>query len=275
MPGLVFHNEVRSAGRRSGDNAYIFGAPYSYIRYVRGTIPIGNSLFTIKGAIPDPPFFAAYHLTQKLEDSGVECMKKAITYLQLEQANKTSNLERASIHEHFSPPLKEIVVRTNQKSINLYCESMLRSIGVKKMKKGSTSAGIRAVKAHWEDRGLSFDGCDLKDGSGLSPRNLVTAKFMAQFMRKVARDPNIYSSFKASLPLAGRSGILRNKFKKTIAEKKIWAKSGTLGNVRTYVGYFKNQKGVEYSFCILVNNYEGSGGAIRRKMEQMMLEFCK
>ncbi|GAG80932.1 unnamed protein product, partial [marine sediment metagenome] len=64
IPNLLLINEVQSAETNSGDNAYIFGSPYSYTRFIRGTIPIGKSTFTIKGAIPDPPFFAAHKLMQ-------------------------------------------------------------------------------------------------------------------------------------------------------------------------------------------------------------------
>ena len=46
IPGLRFTNELSSGARNSGDNAYIFGAPYQFDRYIRGTIPAGSGTFT-------------------------------------------------------------------------------------------------------------------------------------------------------------------------------------------------------------------------------------
>ena len=44
IAGLEIENRVK-ADSISYDNAYIFGAPYSYYRYVRGEIPIHETAF--------------------------------------------------------------------------------------------------------------------------------------------------------------------------------------------------------------------------------------
>lgn len=50
---LTFNNELKlnNTGR---DNGYIYGAPFSYERTLRGDIPAGRTSFSIKGDIPDP-----------------------------------------------------------------------------------------------------------------------------------------------------------------------------------------------------------------------------
>ena len=80
IDGLAFYNEVQSAKRGSGDNAYIYGAPYDFTRYVRGTIPVGSKLFSIKGSMPDPPLFAAQYFKDKLEEVGIASTRPATTY---------------------------------------------------------------------------------------------------------------------------------------------------------------------------------------------------
>ncbi|MBK7476516.1 MAG: D-alanyl-D-alanine carboxypeptidase [Haliscomenobacter sp.] len=52
VPGLEFFNEVKQATPQTGDNAYIFGAPFTGLRYVRGTIPAGAGQFAIKDHSP-------------------------------------------------------------------------------------------------------------------------------------------------------------------------------------------------------------------------------
>lgn len=268
IPNLRFTNEVTSASAGSGDNAYIYGAPYTYERFVRGTIPVGSKLFSIKGSIPDPPLFAAQQMATRLQNAGIISTKGATSDRLL---GRPVSDDRQTLLTHQSPFLKEIVIRTNIKSVNLYCETLLRSIGKAKGSEGTVSAGIQALQTFWEARGLSFAGVALEDGSGLSAKNIVTAKFMAQLMRKVARDGKIYPDFRESLPVAGKSGGMSYTLRGTSAAGKVRAKTGTLNRVRSLTGYVETKSGKLLSFSIIVNNYKGSGGQVRKKMEKMLL----
>ena len=146
---------------------------------------MGRKLFTVKGSIPDPPLFAAQHLLQRLQNAGITSRKGATSDRLLGRPLSTA---RQNLVKHSSPLLKDIVKRTNIKSVNLYCETLLRTVGKVKGEGGSVEDGLAAINTFWQARGLSFDGVNLSDGSGLSSKNVVTAKFMAQFMRKVAKN---------------------------------------------------------------------------------------
>ncbi|MCB0578210.1 MAG: D-alanyl-D-alanine carboxypeptidase/D-alanyl-D-alanine-endopeptidase [Phaeodactylibacter sp.] len=269
IPGLQFTNEVRSAGRGTGDNAYIFGAPYQFNRYVRGTIPVGSGIFTIKGSIPDPPLFAAQCLRQSLATVGIVAAGAST------RLNGPAGGGRRQLYAHFSPPLSEVAERTNMESVNLYCEAMTRTIGWEKKQEGSTSAGLEVIKTYWEGQGLSWEGCYLSDGSGLSEANAVTSLFLARLLRLMARrEASLFRPFYQSLPEAGRSGSLKNTLKGTAAEGRLRAKSGTLERVRAYSGYATARDGRLLAFSVIANNFAGSGGEMRRKMERFMLELC-
>ena len=273
VEGLEFYNEIRSAGRNTGDNAYIYGAPYNYTRQLRGTIPAGNGLFSIKGSIPDAPKFAAQQLQNSLEEIGITSSKGAISFLEFKERN--SNTEnRTLIYKYNSPPLSAIITRANMKSVNLYCESLLKTISKAKGGNGSFESGTDVIKKYWEDRGLSMAGIFLEDGSGLSARNAVTSRFMAQLLRKLNKDTD-FEAFYDSLPQAGRTGSLKNTLKGTSAEGRLRAKSGTLKRVRSFTGYARSKSGALRSFSIIVNDFSGSGAVMRRKIEQLMLAFCQ
>lgn len=269
VPGLSFRNEVKSASRGSGDNAYIYGAPYTYERYVRGTIPIGASLFSIKGAIPDPPLFTAQYLEQALRSVGIVSTAGATSQLELAE----SKSERKVIYTHYSPPLADIIDRANKKSVNLYCESLLKTMGKVVLGEGSFKAGVAAVEEYWKNRGLALNGVFIQDGSGLSPRNGLTARFLAEVLRAAARDQRLAGPLKASLPLAGKSGNLAGKFRGTAAYGKLWTKSGTMGRVRSYAGYATGAGGRLLAFVVMANDYSGSGGAMRRKLDRFLLSL--
>lgn len=274
VPGLEFFNEVKQAAPNTGDNAYIFGAPYTGLRYVRGTIPAGAGQFTIKGSLPDPPYFLAYHLRQTLISAGVQCAKDPESMLRLKRFGHEKPAGVQVLYRHYSPALKEIIREAHYESNNLYCEALLRTLGKKQRKEGSAEMGVQVVREFWEQRGVSFGGCHLEDGSGLSAGNTVTARFFTDFLGKIGRDPKWFPTFSTTLALAGRSGNLKDKFKGTAAEGRLFAKSGSLSRVRSYVGFAKNKKGQWFAFAILVNNYEGSGTEIRQKMEKLMLAIC-
>ena len=269
IPGLQFTNEVVSAARGTGDNAYIFGAPYQFNRYVRGTIPVGTGIFTIKGSIPDPPLLAAQRLRQSLATVGI------IASMASSRLNGQPG-GRRQLYTHYSPPLALIVNRANMESVNLYCEAMVKVIGWEQKQKGTTAAGLEAIKGYWEGKGLSWEGCYLSDGSGLSEANAVTSLFLARLLRLMARqEAYLFSPFYESLPEAGRQGSLKNVLKGTAAEGRLRAKSGTLERVRAYSGYATARNGRLLAFSVIANNFEGSGGAMRQKMERFMLELCK
>ncbi len=277
IPGLNFRNQLTSARRGSGDNAYIYGGPYANLRYIRGTIPVGSGIFSIKGSIPDPPLFAAQYLEKHLIEMGIDVERGAITQeaYELLPATTPSVAEPVVLYTHYSPKLLDIVMRANQKSINLYCESMLKQLGKHQSGNGSISGGIDAIESHWEEKGLNFSGINLEDGSGLSPRNSVTSSFLARLLEKIAADPDLYKSFLTSLPIAGVSGTLKYMLRNTAAQGKIKAKTGTISRVRSFAGYATTRNGRELSFAILVNNFTGSSSKVRRGVEQLMLTMAQ
>ncbi len=271
IPNLLLLNEVKSDVKGSGDNAYIFGAPYAYTRYIRGTIPVGNKTFTIKGSIPDPPFFTAHYLADVLEKNGIETSKLTSSYFDYKRNQENKEGQRATIFTYQSPNLREIVFKTNMKSVNLYCEAMLRMIGKKINNDSTPEGGLKAVYDYLEKNKMNTKGFFLLDGSGLSPMNSATSFQMAQAIRIFIQDKNIADAFKRSLPVSARSGSMKYLLRGTVAEEKVFAKSGGMERVRSYTGYMKTKSGQLLSFSMIANNFTCKSSEVRKKMEKLML----
>lgn len=271
MPYLVFINEVKMDKAGTGDQSYIFGAPYSFTRYVRGTLPASAAQFTIKGAIPDPPQYAAYRLIQQLEKDGISTNKIAKNIFEYRREGQDKQLSRSNLTTITSPPLSQIIKRTNEKSVNVYAESMLKTMGKRQKGEGSTEKGVEAMYDFWEQRGVNMEGCFLEDGSGLSPRSSITSFQLAQIMRKAAKDKGIFDYLYPSLAVAGRTGTASYMFKGTKAVGNIHLKSGSMRRVRAYTGYAKTKSGKMVSFAIIANNFTGESKLIRKEMEKVML----
>ncbi len=270
MPYLVLMNEIKSDKRGTGDNAYIFGAPYSTTRYLRGTIPVGNKEFRVKGAMPDPAHYAAHRLTEQLETNGVSTQKIAKNIFEYRREGLDRYTTRQALITLTSPPLSKIVQRTNEKSVNLYAEALLKTMAKVKKSVGTTDKGVETVKEFWEERGMNMEGFFMEDGSGLSPRNGVTSFQLSQIMRKVAKDKNIFEHFYPSLAVGGRTGTARYMFKKSKAAGNIRLKSGSMRRVRAYTGYATTKSGKLVAFTIIANNFMGKSRLIRTKMEKIM-----
>lgn len=273
IPNFQLINEVKSVVG-SGDEAYIYATPYSSTGYIRGAIPTGSGKFKINGSLPDPPLFAAWHLRKNLINRGIEVTDSATTQMILEQ-RATPFAWRKTFFTWLSPKLADIVNKANQESVNLYCEALVKAVGLKQSGVGSNSEGIKSILHYWQAKGIDTEGLFMQDGSGLSPRNGITPLQLASMLRSVALDTLMFSPFFSSLPDAGKSGTMKSMFKNTPSVYgRLRAKSGTITRVKSYSGYVTATDGRLLAFSAICNNFTCSQRDIRKKLEQFMVEIC-
>jgi D-alanyl-D-alanine carboxypeptidase/D-alanyl-D-alanine-endopeptidase (penicillin-binding protein 4) len=266
---IKFYNEVKSASWNSGDNSFIYAAPYATEAWIKGTLPAGSGVFSIMGAVTDPEFFAADWLLQSLKENDIAINGKAIAL-----RTQKSNSARKKIHTHYSPTLTELVKHTNESSRNMYCEAYVKSIGKKLKNDGSLDAGIAAISEFWRSRGIETSGLYMEDGSGLSARNNVSAKIMTEIMRKIHIDNNTFPNFKKLLAIAGRTGTFKYSGKGTLLEGNLHAKGGSMSRVRSITGYLTTKSQRNIAFTIIVNNFNCSGAMLKIRLENLMLAIA-
>jgi len=270
---VKFVNEIKTAGAGTGDNAYIYGVPYMDVRYLRGTIPAGRSVFSIKGSIPDPAVFCAKSLMDKLQTCGVSVGGGYSSIRKEMIEGRYSYSNRSRIYTHVSPPLKDIVYWTNLKSVNIFAEALLNTIGKEKHADGSTEGGLYAIDSHWKGKGVDTKGMLIRDGSGLSPNNAMSSYHLASILAKTY-NASYFQSFYNSLPIAAQSGSLKNICQGTAAAGKVRAKSGYLSGVRGYAGYAKTKSGQMLAFAVMVNNYTGSPFSMKKQLAKLMVSMA-
>lgn len=274
VPGMTFINDVSTGRVGSGDQVYIFGAPWIAERHLTGTVPLGARNFPVRGSIYDPPRFVAESFWFFLNDRGIEVVGGTTSFRTIDSQHIQTTDDRVTLHSHFSPFLFDIVYRTNLYSVNSYAESLLKTIGAQYKQPAGTRDGLDAIKDFWEEKGLNSDQLVLYDGSGLSPSNRLSANQLMTVLYETSRHP-AFGVLLHSLPLAGYSGSLTNQMLNTASEGRLRAKSGFLNNVRAYAGYTTMQNGHLAAFVIIANDYKGTPAAMRHKMMHLMNEITK
>jgi D-alanyl-D-alanine carboxypeptidase/D-alanyl-D-alanine-endopeptidase (penicillin-binding protein 4) len=249
LPGIHLINELTSAEKGSGDNAYIYLAPDAETGFVRGTIPIDEDGFVISGSMPDGGKFLAATLYNDLTN-GKAYAENNTAYLK----SKSKWGQPSTIfYTYTSPPLDSLIYWFLKKSINLYGEALVKTIGYENKKKGESDEGVKIIKEFWSNKGIERSSLKIIDGSGLSPANRVTTRSLVTVMQ-YAKDQSWFTAFYNALP--------------EINDIKM--KDGYINGVRSYTGYIKNKSGTEYTFSFIINNFDGSAGTIREKMWKVL-----
>lgn len=253
---LQYKSELTNGVAKSGDLAYPYLPAYgSKVMYLRGTYAVDQTKKRVAAAIPDPAFDAALRLTDTLKSIGIAVSSDPQSSMMLADKGQTIPAATQSITTILSPELSKIVYWLNQKSINLYAEQLLATLGSKAGKDASTNDGVDAVKAFWEQKGIDKRSMNIFDGSGLSPEDRITTSTMARVLQS-ARAAAWFNDFYESLPVYNDMKM----------------KSGSINSVQAYAG-FQTHNGRQLCFSIMVNNYYGPGSGIREKMFRVLNEL--
>ena len=152
--------------------------------------------------------------------------------------------------------LDSIIYWLNKKSINLFAEALVKTIGYQKAKIGSTEKGVELIKEFWKSKNIHPTELNIQDGSGLSPSNRVTSQALVNILRHAKKQP-WFNGFYNSLPEYNGMKM----------------KSGTIKDVKGFAGYHSSKAGVEYIFSFLVNNYNGPTTTLVQKMYAVLNEL--
>lgn len=193
----------------------------------------------------DPPAFAAGALATSLAKMGVK-VDGAV------RAGGTprNSVRVASVH---SQPLQSIVSLMNRESINHYAELLFRSAAREPDRAGSATAALETLRGFLADKvGVQREAIRVRDGSGLSEADTLTARSLVQVLAYANRAP-WSSAYHLSLPVAGQTELLRRRMKATFAQGNLHAKTGTTNTVAALAGYVTARNGELLAFAFIYN----------------------
>ena len=160
------------------------------------------------------------------------------------------------------PLYKEVL----QESDNFVAEQLMLMISDEVFKELNTGRAIEFIKKNY----LSDlpDAPQWVDGSGLSRHNLASPRTMVALAEKIYRlypDELLFNLF----PKGGINGTLKNNYKAAVPY--VFAKTGTISNNHSLVGFIRTSNKKLYAFAFMNNNYPYKASQVRAQMEKVLL----
>ncbi|MEM1093462.1 MAG: D-alanyl-D-alanine carboxypeptidase/D-alanyl-D-alanine-endopeptidase [Bacteroidota bacterium] len=204
----------------------------SYRRTLR--LPVANpTAFTV--------FAFAEHLkavgiTVEAEQADVDALPTPLSY-----ANTRV------LFTHVSPPLADLLAEINKTSNNLYAEQLFRTFGWG----GTTRGAATRVEEFIAGKSIDAAGLSVRDGSGLSRKDLTSPRTLAGILQTMHTHPEreVY------LGSLAQGGEPETTLAYRLADLPVQAKTGSLQHVRALSGYTTTRDGRTLSFVLLANHY--------------------
>jgi serine-type D-Ala-D-Ala carboxypeptidase/endopeptidase (penicillin-binding protein 4) len=248
-----FRNLVEADPSVKGDEILVVSAPGSNIIYLEGKMPVNKKNFVVSGSMPDPAFTFAEFLQQVLGRELRITMPGRESLTAQENTKQQGSYKYDTIYVHQSPPLDSINYYFLRRSVNLYGESLIKQVAAIQKERASTEQGVKRIRCFFAGKGFDDAAINIHDGSGLSPQNRVTTSALAAVLQYAKGKP-WYQSFYHALPEFNGMKM----------------KSGSISGARAYAGYHRATDGKEYTFSIIVNNFDGSAGEVVKKIYKLL-----
>ena len=192
------------------------------------------------------------HMKNFLKDHRVSTQLKRLTSTQaVEKSDESLIISN-------SPNLQKILDWTLVWSDNLLAERIARLASVAAGHSLDDAGVAKTFAELLAGMRISTSNLVIKDASGLSKENRVSAEQISQLLMVMYHDPK-FAPLIAGLPVGGVSGTLRHRFIETAPEAVglVRAKTGTLNGTTNLAGYVQAGDH-EYIFVIIADRHDKS-----------------
>ncbi len=231
--------------------------PLSALAYNRGRTGKARPYFQAS-----PARFAAQAFEAALERRGVRIVGKARSGLAPTGMTPLSDWQ--------SPTMAVIARQMNQPSDNFIAEMLLKGLGAQFGAEGSTAGGGAVVRETLKQ----FDiAPKIIDGSGLSRFDRTTPRQVVRLLTGMEKTEAAVA-FNDSLAVVGRNGTLYRRMRKTAAQDRCRAKTGTLHDVSTLAGFCDTTGGERVAFAFMMNRvWPASARVLQDRMTTALARY--
>jgi D-alanyl-D-alanine carboxypeptidase/D-alanyl-D-alanine-endopeptidase (penicillin-binding protein 4) len=240
------------------DDFAIARPPGADIVRISGHVPPNSGARSYRLGVEDPAEFAAQRFSALLAARGITVDAPATSRHRTPgaagaEASAVTALEADGAPVAAMDPLSfhDALVAVSKDSQNLYAELLLRHLG-QLSEDGAAKAGLARVNSLLDEAGANPNGHDLFDGSGMSVYNRVSPRTIVTLLYYAAAQ-DWGDDWRGTFPVGGTDGSLLRRFRGTILEGRIFAKTGTLKGTNALSGYMTAASGQTLIFSILAN----------------------
>ena len=228
---------------------------------VKGTIALDHKNLKSWIAVWEPTQYVLHVFKSSLEMNGIQLGKESKLLTGEIPKEATLLTYKKSI------PLKDLLVPFMKLSNNGIGETLTKEMGKIIYNEGSWDKGIEVIRETISSFGMNPNTLQLRDGSGISHKNMIPADELTQLLFAV-QSKSWFPEFENSLPLSGMpeklvGGTLRKRLTEESFKGKIKAKTGTIDGASTLSGYITTKSGEKLIFSIMINNHLGESETIK------------
>jgi D-alanyl-D-alanine carboxypeptidase/D-alanyl-D-alanine-endopeptidase (penicillin-binding protein 4) len=236
---------------------------------ITGSLPAGGPTVIRTSTIENPTLYFAEALRVQLMSRGIRVSAGAWDIDEIGSSAVTG--PRRLIARRESEPLSSLLGYAMKVSQNFYGEMLLKAAGRRDAREtGSTERGRQAVRDVLSSWQIALEPLVMRDGSGLSRYNYVSADLLSGVLVHVWLDERLRGPFVAALPVGGRDGTLGSRMRNPVLDRQVQAKTGTLDNVRSLAGYLHTSRGETLAFAMIANNFTAPVSEIDGLMERAL-----
>lgn len=226
---------------------------------VSGSIPLAAAPEKLDAAVQDPEAYAWHVLVDRLRAHHIGFKNPTVPAgFPQNVVAAPARLGSQLVWTHDSEPLADLLADCWLPSDNLLAELLLKSIGAGGGEPGSAASGIAFEKTWLGTLGVDLAPLSIDDGSGLSAYDRITPRTLVAILQHDWDGPQ-RDLVLDDLPLAGVRGTLKSSFIGTLAEKAVFAKTGSVSHVRTLAGYAATRQHGAVIFVFTVDDWMGVG----------------
>ncbi len=264
------NNRSVTVSTSQGESIDVYRDRNARVVNIEGQLRVGSASEPAAAAINNPGNYLVQKFRNALTAAGI--MVNQATVVKNTPA-PAGEVELAVLE---SPPLPILLNETNQESNNIYAEALLKTVGKVQTPNNldATAAGVAGVKTILTPLGVDPSQYTMVDGSGLASNNRASAESLVQTLQAMTLIPDA-AIFRASLPVAGVSGTLKSRFRNTIAQGLVQAKTGTISGVVSLSGYAAPPGYSPVVFSILTNFSGVSASTVRSAVDEMVLVLMR
>ena len=270
--GIILDHAVTTVAEGQPSRVSLERIPGSTMLRVSGQVAIGRPAINELAAVPNPTIQYLNALREALARNGVFVGGNS---LDIDDARVKPDYSRATLLlEDQSPTLDAVIDVCLKWSRNEYAETMLRSLAPAGAE-ATAEAGLAVVNETLLNWGVKPELYVARDGSGLSRNDYIAPEALIGLLTSMWRNERHREKFQSTLPQSATSGTLENRMKDTPAAGRVWAKTGSMSNVRSLSGYLLTLDGEPLVFSIIVNGYHVPSSRIDAAMDEALVRLVK